>query len=436
MRKLSFNFCKLPLLAGLLACQRDATAPGQHGPPYLAIVTDLTALTGVVPPGRITYHVTELSGTLGIDRRFDIAPTDTVVMSVKPATYVVDLENIPTTCFVRGGPEQAIVLSDQDNTGIIRYSIQCRGALNVETLTDGYDADSSFVYRLTEPGGVEKLGLIGANDTLVFNGLPPGTYTFQIAGVAPNCVVTSPGGSEQTFDLEPAGGTSLQFRVQCSRESDRPQILSFESSYVLGSSAFVLKVYDPTRDVTGYDWDLTDCNGHSVLPERRGKTRTGLLDGRTRLQDTLLIVGAYDVGLPEDSLRSRCAKIRVFDYEANSSPIVEKRIGPSGGQPPVVTFFNSFLVGTQQVQTTLTATDPDNDIAGVFVAVRLRDGTLGPTDGLPDLGIMDPAGYRTTDIPPIPTTGRIAWDAVYAVIIWVIDSHGNAVRFEDGNIFQ
>jgi hypothetical protein len=49
---------------------------------------------------------------------------------------------------------------------------------------------------------------------------------------------------------------------------------------------------------------------------------------------------------------------------------------------------------------------------------------------------MDPAGYVGLNVPDIPTTGRIKWDDVYAVIVYVIDARGNVTRVEDDDIFH
>lgn len=412
----------------------EPTAP--PSPPYLAIVTHLTTLPGVNPPARIAYRVVELSGTLEIDQTIEASPADTVILPVPPATYVITAQDIPATCSVREGPQRAIVLTEQDNTGLIRYVIQCRGALTVIAETDGHDPDDGFIYRLRSESGHERVGTVRANDTLVFNGLPAGTYTVRLAGVAPNCVVVNDGGRRLSFTLDAAGGTIVNFRIQCARESERPQLLWFASSYDLGSSAFAFRVADPNHDIDGYTWDLTDCQGNSVLPDKRERIRRGLMGGRTRGLDTMTVVGAFDIGLPSSEMRGRCTQIRVFDFEANSSELLEHQIGTTPGAAPYATAFNARLLGTEFVRTDLAVADPDGDFLGLFVAARLRDGTLGPPDGNPDVGIMDPAGYLTSVVPPIPTTGRLQWDDVYAVIVWLVDARGNALRLEDADIFR
>ncbi len=423
--------CAAALVLLLTSCG-DLGAP--PGPPYLAIVTDLSAWPGADAPSTITYHVRELSGSLSYDRRVVSAAHDTIILSVPPATYRVDAVGLPPRCVAPGGAERGIIVGEGDNTGIIRFPIECRGLVSVTALTDGWDADAVFTYRVRDPLGAEQVGTLAANDTVVVSDGPGGEYEVRLAGVAPNCTITSDGGGRRTVLVDPLGGAEVSFRVSCSETARRPRILDLRSSYVLGSNAFHFRVADPDGDVDGYVWDITDCAGSSILPDRRERTRRGLRSGRGGLSDTLVVVGAYDVGLSAADLIGRCTEIRVFDVRQNVSAIATHRIGPPEGYVPSVRFFDARLVGTTHIQTLLEASDPESDIVGHFVAVRLRDGVLGAPDGKPDIGILDAAGGLGTIIPNIPTSGRIAWDDVNAVIVWVVDRRGNAVRVEDTRV--
>lgn len=425
--------CAAALVLFLLSC-RDAAAP--PGPPYLAIVADLYALEGATTPSRLTYRVRGAGEPTLVDRRISVAPTDTVILSVPPATYSVEVEGLPTRCIVQHGAVRGIALSDADNTGLVRYSIQCRGLLNVAVITDGYDVDPGYVYRVRDSRGTELTGLVAANDTVTINEASSGDFEVQIGGIAPNCVVLSDGGSFQWVTVTETGGATASFRLRCSELAHRPQLLSLVSSYTLGASVFTFTVWDPDGDLDGYTWDITDCRGTSVLPDRRERVRRSIASGRGQLTDTLVVVGAYEVGVAAADLVGKCTEIRAFDLRSNSSVILSHRIGSAVGHPPAVRFFNARLEGTAQVVTQLFASDPENDIVGHFVLVRLRDGVLSAPDGVPDLGSMDPAGYLGLDVPAIPTNGRIRWDDVLAVIVYVIDAQGNAVRVIDADIFR
>ncbi len=427
------RFCAAAVMPFLLACQDSNSPPG---PPYLAIVTNLYALGGASAPSEVVYRVRDLAGALGEQRRLRVSPSDTIIISLPPSSYQIDVEGLPSRCIVSNGPARAIVLSEADNTGIIRYSIQCLGVVSVAVVADGWALDSGFVYRLRHADGTEYTGLVAANDTATVDDADAGAYEVQLGGVASNCVIVSDGGAVQHITATATGGAMASFRVSCAEYAHRPQLLSLVGGYDGGASIFAFRVWDPDHDIDGYTWDITDCRGNSVLPDKRERTRRGLRSGRAQLADTIDVVGAYEVGLPTAQLAGRCTEVRVFDEDGNSSVILTHRIGSATGFPPSVRFFNATLQGTSSVTSLLLASDPENDIIGHFVLVRLRDGVLGAPDGRADLGSMDPAGYLGLSVPAIPTTGRIQWDDVLSVIAYVIDSKGNVVRVEDGDIFK
>jgi hypothetical protein len=428
------RFCAAAVMPFLLLACQDNTAP--PGPPYLAIVTNLYALGGASAPDEIVYNIRNVGDRNGVSRRLRVEPSDTVLLSLPPASYQVEVGGLPSRCVVSNGALRAIALTDEDNTGVIRYSIQCRGVVSVGVVADGPSLDPSYVFLLRHADGTEYTGLVAANDTSTVDEAKPGAYEVRLGGVASNCTVVSDGGQRQRVTASSTGGASVNFRVTCSDLAKRPQLLSMVGGYDGGASIFTFTVWDPDHDVDGYVWDITDCEGVSVLPDKRERIRRNLLSGRAQASDTLVVVGAYELGLPASALAGRCTEIRVFDSRGNTSVILQHRIGSATGFAPTVRFFNATLQGTSAITSLLAANDPENDIVGHFVLVRLRDGALGPNDGLPDLGSMDPAGYLTLDVPVIPTTGRIRWDDVLAVIVYVIDAKGNVLRIEDNDIFR
>lgn len=427
------RFCAAALVPFLVSGCSDATAP--PGPPYLAIVTNLTTWKGASAPRTVRYSVRDL--TTSKSQVVIAAPNDTTILSLSPGNYVVEADSLPTRCVIpRGGNQQGITLLESDNTGIIRWSIECRTLVSVAILADGFDVDREFVYRVRPMNGLEATGIVAANDTVSFDNLATGDYVVDIGGVADNCTVTSDGGYRQRIKVESTGGAAIVFRVICSNPAKRPRVFDFVSGYDLGASVFTFKVYDPDHDADGYYLDITDCDGNSVLPLTRERVRRGLRGGRGQLSDTLTVVGAFEFGLPPAELRGKCTELRVFDNATNQSAIVVHKIGSGGGSPPFVRLFNSYLIDQSYIASIIEASDPDNDIVGHFVLVRTRDGVLGPFDGQPDLGSMDPAGYLGLDVPLIPTTGRLKWDDVYSVIVYVIDSKGNVTRVQDDELLR
>ena len=423
--------------ASLGGC-RDATGPQ---PPYLAVVTRLTTWPGATAPARVTYRIRQsTAGPVLLDREFTVTPTDTILLPVPPGTYVVEASGLPTRCVLpRGAALQGITLTTADNTGIIRYQIECRGLLNVAVIADGWEPDGTFAYRVrNRSSGAVRTGIIAANDTLTFDdrALADVEVEVEIGGVSANCAITSDGGSRQRVTVPPTGGAAVTYRVQCSDPARQPRITALVSGYAQGASVFSFRIVDANADLVGYFWDITDCEGNSVLPDKRERVRLNLRSGRGLTTDTLVVVGAFELGLPTEAVAGRCTEIRAYDAAANVSNIAVHRIGSGGGAPPQVRFFNARLQGQAFVSSVLEASDPDDDIVGHFVLVRLRDGVLGPADGAPDLGSMEAVGYLGLAVPNIPTTGRIRWDDVLAVIVYVIDARGNVVRVEDGDIFN
>ncbi|MBC7843744.1 MAG: hypothetical protein H7099_15595 [Gemmatimonadaceae bacterium] len=381
------------------------------------------------------YTVRDL--TTSKSREVLAAPNDTTILSLAPGNYVVLADSLPSRCVIpRGGNQQGITLLETDNTGIVRWSIECRTLVSIAVLTDGFDVDREFVYRVRPLNGAEVTGIVAANDTVSFDNLATGDYVIDIGGVAENCTVTNDGGFRQRISVEGTGGAAVVFRVICSDPAKRPRVFDFLSGYDLGASVFTFKVYDPDHDIIGYYLDITDCNGNSVLPLQRERVRRGLRGGRGQSYDTLTVVGAFEFGLTPEEMRGKCTELRVFDNATNQSTIVVHKIGSGGGSAPFVRFFNSYLIDQSYIASTIEASDPDNDIVGHFVLVRTRDGVLGPPDGNPDLGSMDAAGYIGLDIPLIPTTGRLKWDDVYSVIVYVIDSRGNVTRVQDDDLLR
>lgn len=430
------------LLAGALlagpggGCERAPTGPIPTS--YLAIVTTVDAPLGLSPGTRYAYKVRELSGTLHIDTTIAVAPGDTIIAPLPPATYGVNLGGLPTWCKTRYGDDQFMTVVAPPSTSLIRYFVSCRAPLTVRVATVGPgEHDPEMVSRLVGPDGQERLGIASANDTLRFDGLAPGHYRFGLSLVAANCVVTSLVGSDPYVLIVPEGGIELDVLVVCSDEAHRPQLIDFGGHFDghLGSVAF--QVADPDRDIERYTWDLTDCAGASVL-KAGSRTRRGLSTSwRTRDQDSVTIVAAFEVARPDTELvaQPRCVALRVTDEPGNSTPTIERPLTTSG-RPPQATMFNAYSVGTVAIRTQLAASDPDGDFVGVFAAARLRDGVLGPPDGNPDYGIYNVAGYLGEAIPDLPLDGRIQYGDVYAVIVYLIDAAGNVSRLEDFDVFR
>jgi hypothetical protein len=435
MRRLSSLFA-LHVLAAL-ACTDAPTAP--IGAPYLAVVVLVDAPDEVTSRGPYGFRIRELSGTLKYDTVFQATPRDTVILSVQPATYLVEMAGVPASCGVRDGAAQLVAVLPKTNTSLARFLITCRNALTLVALTDGSLVDSAYVYTLTGTKGEIRAGALAGNDTLLLDNLPPDDYVVSLRHVESNCQVMSDGGDNISVTVSDRGGATAFFRVACSELARRPRIAHFAGSFAQGAAGFVVRVVDIDRDVERYGWDITDCQRRSVLPG--GTRRRGGFGGYTNISfaDTAVIVGAFDIPLTDAQLVARCMMLWVADERGNVSliqeiPLLRRR----EERTPGALVFNASYLGTTALRVGLDVVDPNDDYVGVLVVYNTRDGIVSlPADGQPDRLLFYPAGILGTAVPDIPFgIGYGQWSDYLSVTAYLIDNAGNVRRLEDGDLFR
>ncbi len=425
---------------GVLGCHADSLGPDQRKPPYLAVLSKIETGNLPDPNLKFEYRIIDVSAGGVFDTTVRLAPTDTLILSVRAATYEVRLQNLPPKCVSRYGPTEFVVIPEAINTAIARFFVSCNLPLAITVFTAGGPDSLSFVWELTGAGGTQRTGIIRVKEEVVIlNPLPPGEYQFALWNLPSNCEVTTAGRRRQVAVVVPDGGTQLQFAVVCSQTANRPVITSFAWSYHDSAAVLLARVSDPDRNLLGYYFDVTDCNGRSLLPGGEIE-RGGLAGGRTALSPTATIVGGYELlqlGIADEVLEGSCASVRVVDDFGNTTPVVERPPIRPTGQPPRATAYNAFLVGTNYLTTQLEVEDPDADFWGVFVVAELRDGTLrGVPDGRNDIGIYNTQGYESNQVPNLFFQGRIAYSDVYAQIIYLVDGAGNFRRLVDRDPFK
>jgi hypothetical protein len=423
--------------AGAAGCSdySPLQVPARSGPPYLAILTTTEAPPGIVSTGGYRYRVKESSLSLGLDTVITVGAIDTLLLSVPPATYEVSIADVPPECRVQANAtKQSAVLVAETNTAILRFVVFCRAQLVIENLTSGQQPDDAFVLRIDGPSGGQRVDLIGAQDTVLLDGLEPGRTTVRLGHVAQNCEVVSDHGPVREVVVTATGGVDLAFRVACSDPAARPTLKEVAASYQGGVNGFVLHAVDPNRDIERYFWDLTDCHRNSLIGDG-GRTRGGLSRGRTGNLDSIVVIGLHEVELPDSIATRGCVALRVEDVFGNSSAIVEAPLRPRGGAKPFPLAFNASLFDQIAIRTLLLADDPDGDYLGFFGTARLNDGTLGPTDGRSDIGIFNTAGYLGTTVPEVPLgSGRPVGQAYQAIILYLFDRTGQFRRIEDSDL--
>jgi hypothetical protein len=252
----------------------------------------------------------------------------------------------------------------------------------------------------------------------------------RLLSVQPNCVVVNQGGQRRSVEVPDAGGADVWFRLSCGDPAGTPHLLEFSGSYRAGTAGFYFRASDPNHDIERYVWDLTDCRGRSLLPGG-AQLRRGLSSGRTARQDTVVVLGAFDVGLPDDSVAGGCLGLRVMDQYDNSTPMVEEAIGNERGTPPVAIRFNAVRFSDLSLRTDLAVSDAENDFLGTFVAAVIVDGVLGPANGQADIGYYNASGYLGAGIPDLPFSGRVGWQDARSLVVYLIDRQGLVTRIQD-----
>src|SRR5262245_18648984 len=134
-RRTTWLFVGAALLT-LLGCSADLgfLLPKQQSsmrPPYLAVVVLVGAPAEVATPRPYTFRLRNLSGTLGLHTTVRARPKDTIIIPVQPATYRIDISDVPATCGVREGTTQSVVVPERANTSLARFFINCSPALVV-----------------------------------------------------------------------------------------------------------------------------------------------------------------------------------------------------------------------------------------------------------------------------------------------------------------
>jgi hypothetical protein len=419
----------------LLAGCGSATEP-EPRPPFLAIVTKLEEGTALDSTATYTYRVRNLSaGTTPLDTMIRATPADTVILSLPASTYSVLLDSLPPKCNSRRGNEEVLVLDPQTNTGLARFLLFCHASLTVAVTTQGPSAASEYVWEVSGGAGLSRSGIVDATGAASADGLPAGDYRVRLALVSPGCLATNSGGLSQRVTVPAEGGVTVRFRIICSDPATAPVVRDFRWSYHDSTAAFVATITDPDRNVANYTFDLTDCAGASVLPG--GPVFLDHLDaGRTARLDSLVVLGAIELGLTAAEAAGRCASFRTEDLDGNTSAPVERPLVDAPGAPPAPTAFNALLNGETLLHVVLTVGDPDGDFVGTFAQLRLRDGSLRPPDGVDDLVDYVPQGLLGAALPDVPLGSRFLFTDVYAVIVYLIDAQGHFLRLEDPDTFQ
>src|SRR3989454_199242 len=130
-------------------------------------------------------------------------------------SHTVVLSGVAGNCTPSGGTSRTVDVS-AGGTASTSFAVSCvatpppTGNLTVSTSTTGSNPDPDR-YALTLDGGTDRA--IPTNGSVTFTGLPAGSHTVVLSGVAGNC--TPSGGTSRTVDVAPGGTASTTLAVRC-----------------------------------------------------------------------------------------------------------------------------------------------------------------------------------------------------------------------------
>jgi hypothetical protein len=428
-------------LCFLTACEIERlTGPNLQSPPYIAVVSRMEAGTLPDPNVMFSYHLRDVSAGGTLDTTITLAPNDTLIISVRPATYEIELRNLPAKCVSRYGTTETLVVPEGINTAIHRFFISCNPPFAAQVSTFGGPDEFRFVWQLEGETGTQQTGFIERrSEFVIVNPLEPGDYAFSVYNMPRNCEVTSPGGRSRTVSVPPEGGVAITVAIVCSHPERRPSVVDFRWSYSQGTSGFYLTAFDPDGDVAQYTFDVTDCNGRSVL-QGGEVTRGALQSWHTLGNQNAEIFGAVVGDLVGVTPPNLCAAVRVFDEGGNASTRVERVQTPPGAFQPQVVRYNAVMVGTTRLTTILEVSDPGGAWVGTAVALQLRDGLLGSADGKLDIGDYNnqgfPAGASMPEVEFGPGRRIASVGDVHGHILVLVDRMGRFRRLTDLDLFH
>src|SRR5207302_7215569 len=166
-------------LAGATSDPFDITA----GPPTTGDLTVNATTTGDDQPG--SYTVTVDGGS---NRTIAANGAGTTYSGLPAGDHTVVLADVPANCTVSGGASKTVTVP-AGGAATAAFTINCTaltGSLTVTTSTSGQSQDPDG-YTFAVDGGTPQP--IGINATIPLTGIPSGSRTVVLAGVAGNCTV-------------------------------------------------------------------------------------------------------------------------------------------------------------------------------------------------------------------------------------------------------
>src|SRR5438105_11369932 len=217
-------------LSGAPSDSFDITA----APPRTGDLTVNATTTGDNRPGSYTVKV---DGSLS--RTIAANGAGTTYSGLPAGDHTVALTDVPPNCTVSGGASQTATVP-AGGAATAAFTISCTaltGSLTVTTSTSGQSQDPDG-YTFAVDGGTPQP--IGINATIPLTGIPSGSRTVELAGVAANCTVT--GGASQTVTVPPGGSATAAFTITCTQLTGSVTVTTSTSGGTPDSNGYTVTV--------------------------------------------------------------------------------------------------------------------------------------------------------------------------------------------------
>src|SRR5438105_618400 len=217
-------------LSGAPSDSFDITA----APPRTGDLTVNATTTGDNRPGSYTVKV---DGSLS--RTIAANGAGTTYSGVPAGDRWYARNDVPANCTMSGGASKTVTVP-AGGAATAAFTISCTaltGNLTVSTTTTGANLDPDG-YTFAVDGGTPQP--IGINATIPLTGIPTGSRTVDLAGVAANCTVT--GGASQTVTVPPGGSATAAFTITCTQLTGSVTVTTSTSGGTPDSNGYTVTV--------------------------------------------------------------------------------------------------------------------------------------------------------------------------------------------------
>ncbi len=148
----------------------------------------------------------------GVSQPIGVSATATIT-NIAAGTHTVTLADMAGNCTVQQSSTRSITVA-AGATAEVTFQIACTattGSIRVSVATSGSPVDpDGYVAQLD---GAEPGLSVGTSGNVSFTGVPAGSHTVVLSGLAANCVVA--GGASQTTTVTASATAELSFSVSC-----------------------------------------------------------------------------------------------------------------------------------------------------------------------------------------------------------------------------